>query len=90
MGKEKQKSFSAEIKVSMNGIRRNLSLDIQNLRDIVKNFLDGEFYERQELVDAMNVVICHSNSLNCIYLDDNPDFKDMGDIEVELLGDYHE
>lgn len=73
------------MKVSMNGLRRNLSGDVEALRDIVKDVADGDYYDREDLVKAMNDVIRDSNVLNCVYSGDDPDFKDMGDVEVEPI-----
>lgn len=73
------------MKVSMNGLRRNLSSDVQTLRDQVEAVLKGDWCDWDDLRDAMNDVIRISNVLNCVYNKDDPDFSDMGEVEVELL-----
>ncbi|SDO28446.1 hypothetical protein SAMN04487957_10548 [Halomonas shengliensis] len=73
------------MKVSMNGLRRNLNGDVETLRRLVEAVLEGEWYDKEDLRDAMNDVIRDSNVLNCVYHKDDPDFSDMGQIEVELL-----
>lgn len=77
------------MKVSMNGLRRNLSGDVETLRDLVESVLKGEWYDREDLRNAMNDVIRDSNVLNCVYYKDNPDFTDLGSVEVELLEEEH-
>ncbi len=74
-----------KITFSMNGFRRNLSNDISVLRDVVKEVLDGEPYDSDDLREAMNQIICSSNALNCVYMTDDPNFTDMGDLELDLI-----
>lgn len=73
------------MKVSMNGLRRNLSRDVETLRDLVESVLKGDWYDEEDLRNAMNDVIRDSNVLNCVYNKGDPDFTDMGDVEVEPL-----
>lgn len=73
------------MKVSMNGFRRNLSGDVQDLRDVAASIINDEWYDKADLAQAVNAIITHSNVLNCIYSKDDPDFTDMGDLEVEHL-----
>lgn len=77
------------MKVSMNGLRRNLSGDVETLRDLVESVLKGEWYDGADLRNAMNDVIQDSNVLNCVFSKDDPDFTDMGNVEVELLEEEH-
>lgn len=78
-------SLTCRTKVSMNGLRRILSRDVETLRDIVQEVVSGDCYDRDDLVEAMNQVITGSNVLNCVYYGDDPDFKDMGDVEIEPI-----
>lgn len=73
------------MKFSMNGFRRQLSGDIETLRDITKDAMNGEFYDKEDLVEAINQIITHSNVLNCVYQKGDPEFIDMSDLEVEHL-----
>lgn len=70
---------------SMNGFRRSLSADVSHLRDVAKDIIDGNHYDDEDLIDAVNDLICSSNGLNCVYIKDNPDFVQMEDLEVEHL-----
>lgn len=70
---------------SMNGFRTQLSNDTQALRDTIKNFIDGEFYEYDELITAMNKVIQHSNTINCVYIESDENFVDMSHIDINYL-----
>ncbi|WP_010322994.1 hypothetical protein [Marinobacterium stanieri] len=73
------------MKFSMNGFRRNLSDEVERLRAHVLDVLTDEHVEKDEITDAMNQIICMSNSLNCVYQKDDPDFTNMRHVEVELL-----
>lgn len=72
------------MKVSMNGLRKNLSRDIDTLREIVLLILQDEWYDKNELIEAMNDVIQDSNVLNCVYTDD-PEFSDISDTAIEQI-----
>lgn len=73
------------MKFSMNGFRRQLSTDTEALRDIARDILNGNFYEKEDLVEAVNGIITHSNVINCLFSKDDPEFTEMSDIEVEHL-----
>ena len=73
------------MKFSMNGFRKNLSRDTATLRDIVQAVVDGNYYDKQDLIDAINQIITHSNVINCVFQKDDPDFSDISDIEIEHL-----
>jgi hypothetical protein len=62
-----------------------LSGDVCSLREIVARMQKGERYEEEELFEAVNQVITHSNVINCVFNKDDPDFSDMSDLEVEHL-----
>ena len=74
------------MKFSMNGFRRQLSTDTEALRDIARDVMNGERYDKEDFVEAINQLITHSNVLNCVYQQDDPEFIDMGYLEVEHLG----
>ncbi len=80
-------SQSHTITFSMNGFRRNLSDDVAELRDLVKDVLAGEHYDFDDLRNAMNQVICSSNSLNCVLVAGDENFTDLSDLELELIDD---
>jgi hypothetical protein len=69
----------------MNGFRRNLSNDVEALREIVSSIVLDEDYEKRDLVDAMNEIIKSSNVINCVYSEDDPNFIDMSNVEVNHL-----
>ncbi|GAB0151783.1 hypothetical protein [Marinobacterium sp. BA1] len=73
------------MKLSMNGFRRNLSDEVNRLRNEINSFLNDEHVDKEDLASAMNEVICMINGLNCVYVEGDPDFTDIGHIEVELL-----
>ena len=70
---------------SMNGFRRQLSGDVKTLKNIIECVVNGEFYEEEDLIDAVNSVITHSNVVNCVFDNENPDFNDMSEIEVDHI-----
>ena len=73
------------MKFSMNGFRRQLSNDTEALRDIAREVMNGEPYDKEDFVEAINQLIAHSNVLNCVYQKDDPEFIDMSELEVEHL-----
>lgn len=78
------------MKFSMNGFRRNLSDNAQELRDLAQSIVRDEWYDKEDFIAAVNNVICSSNCLNCVYTADDPDFTNMGDLEVPLLEEEEE
>ncbi|MBL4940930.1 MAG: hypothetical protein JKY81_04630 [Colwellia sp.] len=73
------------MKFSMNGFRRNFSEDMGLLREIVFAVINDNDYDKEDLVDLLNQVITHSNVINCIYDNENPDFSNMSDTNVKRL-----
>ena len=73
------------MKFSMNGFRRELSGEISDLRDMVRDVIKGEWYDKQDLADQLNKVITLSNVVNCVYNAEDPDFTDMNHLEIEHL-----
>lgn len=73
------------MKVSMNGLRKSLSDDVRELRDVIQAVISDEHYDKDDLINAANQVICDSNVMNCVYVTDDPDFTDMSEVEVDLL-----
>jgi len=41
--------------------------------------------DKQDLIDAVNDIIRHSNVVNCVFIADDPEFADMSDLEVEHI-----
>ena len=72
------------MKFSMNGFRRQLSNDIETLLELVRDSMNGELYDREDMVVAMNNVITHSNVINRVFNNDDPDFSEI-ELELEHL-----
>lgn len=66
------------MQVSMNGLRRNLSIDVMRLRDIVVHVAANS----DDLIEAMNDVIQNINVLNCVYNTNDDSFSDMSNLEI--------
>lgn len=73
------------MKFSMNDFRRQLSGDIETLKDLARDAINGNYCDKEDFVEAVNQVITHSNVLNCVYQKDDPEFIDMSDLEVEHI-----
>ncbi len=73
------------MKFSMNGFRRQLSNDVATLSEIITTVLNSDYYDDEDLIEAMNQVITHSNVVNCAYNNDDPDFSDMSDLEIDHI-----
>lgn len=78
------------MKVSVDGMRRNMTDDLTRLREAILSITDNLYQDdKQEIIDSFDQVACNQNSFNCMYDDENPLFNDLGDsCEVELIGDY--
>ena len=50
------------MKFSMNGWRHNLSDKVKELRDVASTILNDEWFDADELRDAVTELICMSNS----------------------------
>lgn len=78
-----------KVQVSMNGLRKGLVDDAQELRQAIKDvfdFLDED--DKQELTERFDTLACGLNSLNCIHAENDENFTCMEDVEVELIGQY--
>jgi hypothetical protein len=75
----------SKVSFSMNGWRRNLSEEVRSLRDTVKQLLDDEELDRDELKRVVDELICMSNSVNCVSIEGEELFSDMSDVYVPIL-----
>lgn len=75
------------MKVSMNGLRKNLSHHVSVLADLISEMKEDLGHDSfSELAEAMNDVIQDTNVLNCVFDPDNDaDFTDLSDIEIEHI-----
>jgi hypothetical protein len=87
IGRSGWKRRRCDMKFSMNGFRRSFSCDVRKLRDVSKNIIEGELYDTDDFIEAVNEVIRHSNVINCVYQKDDPNFIEMSDLEVGYLDD---
>ncbi|ANQ23195.1 hypothetical protein BA893_16105 [Vibrio natriegens] len=69
----------------MNGFRRNLHSDLVELKEQVKQVLDDEWFDKEELSMALDKVICASNGLNCVWVDGDEHFTNMEDLYLPLI-----
>tara|TARA_Y100000780_G_scaffold186390_1_gene172931 strand:- start:29144 stop:29383 length:240 start_codon:yes stop_codon:yes gene_type:complete len=77
------------MQVSVDGMRRNMTADINWLREAITSVIDElDDNDKQEIIDSFDQVACNQNSFNCMYDDENPLFNDMGEqLEIQLLDD---
>jgi hypothetical protein len=73
------------MKFSMNGFRRQLSGDVGDLRFLIQKIVNGDHVDHEDLIDSINAVITHSNVINCVYSNDDPDFSDMSHLEIDHI-----
>lgn len=78
------------MKFSMNGFRHELSSDVRELRDLVQSIVEDDYWEKEDLISAVNNVITHSNVVNCVSAENDPDFSEMGHVTVDLVGEDDE
>lgn len=72
------------MKVSMNGLREQLSNDVEALKQQVEMVIYGPA-NNEDLANAMNDVITKVNCLNCIYANDDDLFDDMSHIQIDII-----
>lgn len=77
------------MKFSMNGFRRSLSNDVSALRNVAQDIVDGSHWDEEDLIDAVNTLITHSNVINCVSSKTDPDFSEI-ELEVPHLGEEPE
>ncbi|HGZ6705664.1 TPA: hypothetical protein ACOLYM_004130 [Vibrio parahaemolyticus] len=82
---EEEKTEKGKVNFSMDGFRTQLSEDVKELRDLVVLVVKDEWFEKEDLADKMNDVICKSNGFNCVSLNGCDSFSDLSDIEVDLI-----
>lgn len=70
---------------SMNGYRRNLMRQVQDLRNQIESILEGEACDSDNLRESMNGIIQQANIINCVFKKDDPEFSDMSDQFVEFI-----
>ena len=56
-----------EVQFSMNGWRRQLSENMQELRDMVTSVLDDDYIDKDDLRNVVDELIALSNSVNCLH-----------------------
>jgi hypothetical protein len=79
-----------KLQFSMNGFRRNLRDDMNDLRDAIERNLDQLCEdEQEELIESFVSVASSLNALNCVWIDGDDNFSDMSDEpEIKMLGEY--
>ncbi len=73
------------MEISMDGLRKSLSRDINQLKSLVIDAANMQLHDRDELFEAMNQVIQDSNILNCVYNNDDDSFTDLSDVRVDPI-----
>ncbi len=85
--------FTGRVTYSMNGFRHNLNNSLAELKALVKQIADDQSIDEDhldELMDSVNDLICQSNSVNCVYIPDDADFKNMSDLYLPPFNDEEE
>ena len=68
------------ITFSMNGFRKNMASDINELRASLESAMDEiPDWIAEDIKDNFDRVACASNGLNCVSIKDDPYFIDMTD-----------
>ena len=78
------------ITFSMNGFRRNLISDMDELKSAIEDIFESlDADGKEDLIDKFDTVACSINSLICVWIDGDENFSDMSNSpEIDLLGDY--
>lgn len=75
------------MRVSVDGMRRNMTADINRLRETITSIIDElDTDDKQEIIDSFDAVACNQNSFNGMYDDEDEDCNDLGEqLKIELL-----
>ena len=77
------------VQVSMDGLRRNLTRDAEELGEHLKSMFDDMMeHDKEEIIERFDQLACGLNSLNCIEASSDDKFNMMDDVEVTLLGNH--
>ena len=82
------KEESKSMKVNMDGVRQNLTLDANQLGECIKDFISDPNYEpsKYNLIKVFNRLAQAINILNCITADEDDSFNELPEtIKVSLL-----
>ena len=71
------------MKFSMNGFRRQLHTDLDDLKQILERVMLGKHFDTDELAESFNIIVQHSNLLNCVYSDKEDEFSDLSNLHLE-------
>lgn len=68
------------MKVSVDGLRKNMTRDINQLFRVLEGVIDMglPYDDRKELVKAFNQVAQDIGCFNCVYSEETEDFSDLG------------
>lgn len=73
------------IAFSMDGFRRNLHRDLAELKEQINNVLNDEWFDKDDLKNAMDEIISSSNSLNCVSIEGDKMFTNMENLYLPLI-----
>lgn len=72
----------AKVNVSFDGLRANMTSDMIELQQTLKEIIDTGVlaqYEIEELNERFNQCACNVNGLNCVYASDIEGFSNLED-----------
>jgi len=78
-----------KVTFSMDGLRKNLTDDVEALGEHLKTLLDElDVNDKEEVIQLFDEVACGINSFNCIHAPDDENFNNLENLEVTHLGNY--
>ncbi len=75
------------MKFSMNGWRKSFSEDAEQLREFALQIVNDDSFDKDDFIDSVNNIIRHSNTINCVFADGNPDFSNLENIKIPIITD---
>ena len=73
------------MKFSMDGFRKQLHVDLDDLKQILERVMLGKNFDTDELAESFNIIVQHSNFINCVYSDKEEEFSNLSELRLDEL-----
>ena len=76
------------VQLSMDGLRKDLTSDTMELREVIEECFDHlPDFMKEEMIEKFDAIACTINGLNCVSLPGDELFNELDDLEVKHLGE---
>ena len=70
---------------SMDGFRKQLNVDLGDLKAILERVVAGKNFDVDDLAESFNIIVQHSNMINCVYDEGDASFSDLSHIVLDEI-----